>query len=299
MNRLMSDNHFSARRRRATNDSESSESSIPDQTFNGGNAGRPPRARRTRSRRCNAAMTRSLPLEASTLTLAEPQNGTGGDGGGGGGQADTTDTKSTLTQKDSINKSTVSSITADPSSSSGGCPNSTANNSSVAPSTSSGDGSVHVQNIITTAAAANSKMIDSSASLVQTLNAKIQVSEARVHKLEAEIKPRLVSMELPLKDLRSQLFHIRETVTTDKEYFGIMIDEFRREVVANLEALESDNAREVLRIKDLAQRTRKQSESNMEALRYFLLVSWVLKFTLISFYEEVFYLYEYIRIRLN
>ena len=275
MNRLMSDNHFSARRRRATNDSESSESSIPDQTFNGGNAGRPPRARRTRSRRCNAAMTRSLPLEASTLTLAEPQNGTGGDCGGGGGQADTTDnTKPTLTQKDSINKSTVSSITADPSSSSGGCPNSTANNSSVAPSTSSGDGSVHVQNIVTTAAA-NSKMIDSSASLVQTLTAKIQVSEARVHKLEAELKPKLASMESPLKDLRAQLFHIRENVTTDKENFGIMIDEFRREVVANLEALESDNAREVLRIKDLAQRTRKQSESNMEALRYFVLVSWV------------------------
>ena len=146
MNRLMSDNHYSVRRRRATNDSESSESSLPEQTFNGGNAGRPPRARRTRSRRCNTAMTRSLPLEASTLTLAEPQNSNGGDCGGG--QAGTADTQPTSSQKDSVNKSTVSSITADPSSSSGGCPNSTANNSSVAPSTSSGDGSVHVQNII-------------------------------------------------------------------------------------------------------------------------------------------------------
>ena len=46
-----------------------------------------------------------------------------------------------------------------------------------------------------------------------------------------------------------------------------MLAEFRRVVVADLEALECDQSKEVERVKELAQRSRKQSESKMEVLR--------------------------------
>ena len=50
-------------------------------------------------------------------------------------------------------------------------------------------------------------------------------------------------------------------------FFFQMVAEFRRVVVADLEALEYDQSKEVERVKELAQRGRKQSESKMEVLR--------------------------------
>ena len=49
--------------------------------------------------------------------------------------------------------------------------------------------------------------------------------------------------------------------------FFQMVAEFRKVVVADLEALECDQSKEVERVKELAQRSRKQSESKMEVLR--------------------------------
>ena len=49
--------------------------------------------------------------------------------------------------------------------------------------------------------------------------------------------------------------------------FFQMVAEFRRVVVADLEALECDQSKEVERVKELAQRSRKQNESKMEVLR--------------------------------
>lgn len=274
--------------RRHTDDTDTDS----DEAETAGNGKSRSRIRSRQKSRRDAEMTRSLPLEASTMTLTTvKENGnaaakdlTNAINGVTASNANTCDGgKPTAVRvngddakKDEVsavaanaaNSSGVaykSSSSADPSSSSGPT---TANNSSVAPSSST-DGSVMKSHLNDSSSGeAGTVGANHNNPLIVSLNNKVAQSEARVAKLQSEIKPKLIAMETPIKELKRELAELRLKQVQEGQELKSLVSEFREKLTSELGLFDASKAeREAERLRELEAKLRGESKSQMESMR--------------------------------
>lgn len=151
-----------------------------------------------------------------------------------------------------------SSSSADPSSSSAG--NTTGNNS-VAPSSSSGDGS-NSRQWQETSTSCKLLTFEEKASLL----AKLNETEAKLNRFQNGAK---TSQNLEtLADLKAQLSVLRDTVVKDGAAFREFAQRVKEEVFEKLKSVhEVSNRRLSLAVVDVEERVRKQSESDLDRVR--------------------------------
>merc|ERR1719219_389589 len=192
---------------------------------------RPNRSRRQsngKKKKSDNKLTRSLPHESIISMTKNSQTSTG-----------------FMVDND---KSTSS---ADPSSSSAG--NTTGNNS-VAPSTSSGDGSVVKSQL--------NKLSEERTNL----NQKVQESEEKLAKLQNSVKTSLTPCLATLEDLKCDLKTFKTKIQSDQQEFlakmcGGLTDDIVKQV------LKMNENRYSSVIEDIESRVRKESESDLDKIR--------------------------------
>ena len=112
-------------------------------------------------------------------------------------------------------------------------------------------------------------MTEERAALISSLNNKIQESEAKLAKLQGSMMTSLQPCNESLTSLKTELQELKTKLVKERETFQIFYDQMSQKILSNvLKVNENSNKRLSLAMEDVESRVRKESESDLDKIRY-------------------------------